>query len=128
MRAQVSQPDHILVQDAQLLNRVQVAQGLKPGGWILLNSDDGSAFQQRFADFRFAAVDAKRIAVAHRLGTRTHPFINTAMIGAFARILEMPPMDALAAAIREDITVRPDDNVAAAMQAFESVCLFGRAA
>jgi hypothetical protein len=46
-----------------------------------------------------ACVDATGIAKKNELGTRTHPIINTAMIGAFARMLEMPPLEAIADAI-----------------------------
>jgi pyruvate ferredoxin oxidoreductase gamma subunit/2-oxoisovalerate ferredoxin oxidoreductase gamma subunit len=124
IRTQITRPDHILVQDVQLLNGVQVTNGLKPGGWILINSGDGSPFSQRFPDFRIAVVDATRIAMDHHLGTRTHPIINTAMIGAFAGILKNPPMEALAAAITEDIQAKPEQNIQAAAQAFVKVQRF----
>ncbi len=71
-------------------------------------------------------MDANRIAINHRLGTRTHPIVNTTMIGAFARMLEMPPLEAIAAAIREDIQVEAERNIEAAHEAFEAVCLMGR--
>ena len=124
IRTQITQPDHILVQDVQLLNGVQVTNGLKPGGWILINTDDGSAFLNRFPNFRIAAVDATRIANDHHLGTRTHPLINTAMLGAFAGVLKKPSMDALAAAITEDIQAKPANNIRAAAQAFDRVQRF----
>jgi hypothetical protein len=55
------------------------------------------------------------------LGTRTHPMVNTAMIGAFARIMASPPIDAVMNAIKADISIKPDKNVQAALQAYESV-------
>ena len=125
IRTHVSRPDHVLVQDVQLLNGVAVTSGLQPGGWILINTVDGSVFRDRFSGFRVAAVDATHIAIDHSLGTRTHPYINTAMIGAFAAILGMPPMEAVSDAIREDIRVQPENNVRAATQAFETVRQFG---
>lgn len=128
IRTQITQPDHILVQDIQLLHGVQVTNGLKPGGWILINTDDGSAFLNRFPNFRIAVVDATRIANDHHLGIRTHPIINTAMLGAFAGILKKPSMDALAAAITEDIQVNPENNIRAAAQAFDTVQRLGMGA
>ena len=124
IRTQITRPDHILVQDVQLLNVVPVASGLKPGGWILINTDDASAFLNRFSDFRVAAVDATRIAIDHHLGTRTHPIINTSMIGALAGVLKTPPMEALAAAIAENIQVKPEENIRAAARAFDTVQRF----
>jgi pyruvate ferredoxin oxidoreductase gamma subunit len=123
-RTQITQPDHILVQDIQLLNGVQVTNGLKPRGWIVINTDEGSAFINRFPDFRIAAVDATRIANDQNLGTRTHPIINTAMIGAFAGVLKKPSIDMVAAAITEDIQVKPEENIRAVVQAFETVQRF----
>ena len=128
LRTQITRPDHILVQDVQLFDRVQVTNGLKSGGWILINTDDGSPFLDRFPNFRIAAVDATRIANDHQLGTRTHPIINTAMIGAFAGVLKKPSMDALTAAITEDIQVKPANNIRAATQAFDTVQRLGMGA
>lgn len=124
IRCNVTRPDHILVQDIQLLKSVDVIHGLKPGGWILINTKDGGVLRRRFSGFRVAAVDATHIAVAHQLGSRTHPFINTAMIGALAGILEAPSLESISAAIREDIEVKSEDNVKAAIAAYETVQRF----
>ncbi|RPJ07857.1 MAG: pyruvate ferredoxin oxidoreductase, partial [Deltaproteobacteria bacterium] len=37
-RTNVYTPDHIVVQDRTLLQGIDVTQGLKPGGWILINA------------------------------------------------------------------------------------------
>lgn len=126
IRCQVTRPDHILVQDVQLLDSVPVTSGLKAGGWMLINTPDGAMFARRFPDFRIAAVDATRIAGEHGLGTATRPIINTAMIGAFAGIFGTPSMEAVAASILEEIAVKPEANIEAAAQAFKSVQCLGR--
>jgi len=120
-RYSISAPDHILVQDNRLMKTVPVTRGLKPGGWILINTPPGVDFGQMFSSFRLAAVDATHIAVHHGLGTRTHPLVNTAMIGAFARILEAPSIHAVTAVIKAEIPVRSNENAQAALEAFESV-------
>lgn len=117
-RTNVTAPDHVIVQDLTLLQSIDITKGLRPGGWILLN---GSAFppgRSRFADNKVAVVDATRIALNHQLGTRTHPIVNTAMMGAFARIMEMPPMDAIVTAIQEEVPSEPELNIAAAQEAY----------
>ncbi len=121
VRSNVYTPDHVLVQDAKLLETVDVTRGLKPGGWILLNAARAPEDLRPFAGFRLATVDATHIAVGYRLGTKTHPMINTAMLGAFARSLQMPPIEAVAEAICREVPVKTDQNVAAARQAFASV-------
>ncbi|WP_373500715.1 2-oxoacid:acceptor oxidoreductase family protein [Desulfococcus sp.] len=120
IRSNIYAPNHVLVQDMKLLGSVDVTRGLKPGGWILLNTALPPEMQA-FKGFRVAVVDAGRIAQAHHLGTRTHPIINTAMVGAFARILAAPPMAALEEAIRGELPVKQEENIAAAKQAYAEV-------
>ena len=38
LRTNVYYPDHVVVQDQTLLHGVNVTRGLKPGGWVLINS------------------------------------------------------------------------------------------
>ncbi|MEK6535652.1 MAG: 2-oxoacid:acceptor oxidoreductase family protein [Thermodesulfobacteriota bacterium] len=123
LRTNVTAPDHVVVQDRTLLQSIDVTKGLKQRGWILINSPSPPEEAARFASFRVAFVDANRIALGQGLGTRTHPIVNTAMIGAFARLLEMPPLEAVAEAIREEIPSRADANIRAAEEAFRTVCL-----
>jgi Pyruvate/2-oxoacid:ferredoxin oxidoreductase gamma subunit len=47
------------------------------------------------------------------------------MIGAFAKVLEMPPLEIIAAAIKNDIHIKTKQNVSAAQQAYEEVSLYG---
>jgi pyruvate ferredoxin oxidoreductase gamma subunit/2-oxoisovalerate ferredoxin oxidoreductase gamma subunit len=121
VRKAITTPDHILVQDLRLMQTTDVTHGMQAGGWALLNAPAGFDFAHRFTGVRLASIDATRIAMEKGLGTRTHPMINTAMIGAFARIMEMPPIDTIMDAIKADISVKPEKNALAALQAFESV-------
>ena len=125
-RNNVYTPDHVVVQDAKLLQSVDVTKGLKPGGWILLNSPGPPERLGVFSGFRLAFVDATQIAVKCDLGTRTHPIINTAMIGAFARLMDMPPLDTISGAIKAEIKTKPDANIQAAHKAFEQATLMGK--
>ncbi|GBC60545.1 pyruvate ferredoxin oxidoreductase [Desulfonema ishimotonii] len=120
VRSNVYTPDHVLIQDPKLLESTDVTRGLKPGGWILLNAAEAPD-RPEFSGYRVATVDAARIAIENHLGTRTHPMINTAMIGAFARLMKMPPMEIVAEAILREIPVKQDQNMAAARQAYEAV-------
>jgi pyruvate ferredoxin oxidoreductase gamma subunit/2-oxoisovalerate ferredoxin oxidoreductase gamma subunit len=120
-RNNVYTPDHVVVQDAKLLQSVDVTRGLKPGGWILLNIPSPPDKLSPFSDFRLALVDATQIAVKCELGTRTHPIINTAMIGAFARIMDMPPLDTILEAIQAEIATQPHKNIQAAKKAYGQV-------
>jgi len=104
---------------------VDVAAGLKPGGWVLINASRQPENLNIFSGFHLAWVDATGIAIRNRIGTHTHPIINTAMIGAFTRMLEMPPLDMIFDAIQEDISVKPEQNIMASKDAYERVQLLG---
>ena len=125
VRTNVYNPDHVVVQDRTLLRNIDVTRGLKPEGWIIINSPGPPADLTPFTGFRLAVVDANRIALRNHLGTRTHPIVNTPMIGAFARVFDIPPMDAIAEAIREEVPVEVEGNIKAAEEAYDEVQLVG---
>lgn len=124
VRSNIYTPDHIIIQDIKLLDSIDVTKGLKPSGSILMNSKALPDSMESLPGFRLAFVDADRIAAENGLGTRTHPIINTAMIGAFAKVLGMPPLDNITAAIKNEIHVKADQNILAAQQAFDKVTLY----
>lgn len=128
LRTNVVSPDHVVVQDQTLLQSIDVTRGLKPGGWVLINGPLVPADVTPFRGRRLAVCDMTRIALKHGLGTRTHPIVNTAMMGAFAHMLGMPPLEAVYAAIREEIQINTDGNIAAAAEAYDEVVLVGEIA
>ena len=85
----IYEPDHIIVLDATLVGPA-ITSGLKPNGWILINSPRFPyEFAEQFPGYRVATVDATSIARDHELGTRSVPIVNTALAGAVARILDL---------------------------------------
>jgi pyruvate ferredoxin oxidoreductase gamma subunit/2-oxoisovalerate ferredoxin oxidoreductase gamma subunit len=125
VRTNVYTPDHVVVLDHTLLVTADVTSGLKRGGWILLNTPEPPQDLASFAGFHLAFVDATRIALQHRLGTRTHPIVNTALTGALARVLGVPPLRVIAAAIREEVPGMAEENIRAAEVAYNEVRLLG---
>ncbi len=123
VRTNVYRPNHVVVLDRTLLDAVDVSQGLRAGGWVLINAPAAPLGVERFSGFNLAFVDATRIALRHELGTRTYPIVNTAVIGAFANMLGMPPMEAIATAIEEEIPENSEKNILAARDAYEAVNL-----
>jgi 2-oxoacid:acceptor oxidoreductase gamma subunit (pyruvate/2-ketoisovalerate family) len=86
----IYEPDHVVVLDPTLVGPA-ILGGLKPGGWILLNSPEGPEhFAGDFPANVVATVDATAIAREHGLGTRSVPIVNTALAGAVARLLDVP--------------------------------------
>lgn len=114
----VYEPDHVIVLDAVLLRSVDVTAGLRPGGWVIINSaqpPDALDIPPRFC---VAVCDATAIALAHGLGSRTVPIVNTAMAGAFAAATGIVGLPSLLAAIPELVPVDVKANQSAAEDAF----------
>ena len=120
-RTNVYTPDHVVVQDRTLLQNIDVTKGLKPGGWVLINAPESFVNADAFSGFAVAYIDATRIALNNKLGSRTHPIVNTAMIGAFAALLDMPPLEDVTEAIKEEIPADTELNIRAAEEAFMEV-------
>jgi len=96
--------------------------GLKPGGWLIINSPRDPSEFQGLGPFRVATVDANEIALKHEIGTETAPIVNTVILGAMAKILGFS-LDSLTEAIRERFT--GDRNYLGALEAYEKVRSLG---
>jgi len=123
VRSQIYEPDHIIVLDPTLIEAVDVTHGLKSGGWILINTARDPEEFKELGEFHVATVDASGIAVRHRLGSKTHPIVNTAIMGAFARVTGLVQLDSILEAIDEEVPIAPDRNRKAAQEAFQQVKL-----
>jgi Pyruvate/2-oxoacid:ferredoxin oxidoreductase gamma subunit len=100
---------------------MDVTSGLKPNGWILINSSHSPEAFNPLKDFRIATVDATSIALRNGVGSRTNPIVNTAILGAFSKITGLVGIDSIALAIREELPVKKGENAKAAREAFEEV-------
>lgn len=119
--SQIYEPDHVIVLDSVLLSTTDVLGGLKPGGWILVNSARAPIDLALPPIYGVATCDATAIALAHGLGTRTSPIVNTAIVGAFASLTGLVTLDSVLASIPDVVPSKVDANRAAAAAAFERV-------
>jgi 2-oxoacid:acceptor oxidoreductase gamma subunit (pyruvate/2-ketoisovalerate family) len=118
-RSQIYSPDYVVVLDPNLADVVDVVSGIKPSGMILVNSDkDGGDFHFN-CEARTVSLDVTPIALKHGLGTLTAPIVNTAVLGAFARISGEVGLEALLTAIREFAPAKPEENAMAAEEAYK---------
>ncbi|RJP71518.1 MAG: pyruvate ferredoxin oxidoreductase [Candidatus Abyssobacteria bacterium SURF_17] len=119
IRCNIYQPDIVVVLDPTILNETDVTGGLKQGGMIILNAPRKETGIQRLEQFLVATVDATAIAVRHGLGTNTNPIVNTAILGSFARATGVVGIESVLASIREGVPKGPEENAAAAREAYE---------
>ena len=119
IRTQIYNPDHIIILDQSLLQMLDVTQGLKEGGTILINSEKPpEAFE--FSDrFPVVTIDASTIAVRNGLGSVTQPIVNTSILGAIAKVLKIVKIESVVSAIIEEVPAKAEANAKAAQEAYE---------
>ena len=72
-------------------------------------------------NFSVATVDASSIAVKHGLGSAQAPIVNTAIIGAFAKLTSLVSLDTLLKAVEAEVPVKKEANATTAKEAYYSV-------
>ena len=96
LRSRVSEPDYVIVQDTTILDELDVAEGLKDGGMILVNTEKDVAklgLKGSFRIFTFSADDMARKILGR-------PIMNTALLGAFAALTRELSLDATLRAVK----------------------------
>lgn len=124
LREPILEPDALIVQDPTLLKAIDVFQGLKPDGYLLVNTN------RSLADLGLTALAARlpaghaRIVPATELALRHvgRPVPNAALLGAFAALTGTVHLQSVAAAIRQAFPGKIGEaNVAAATAAHEAL-------
>lgn len=124
LREPIMAPDALIIQDPTLLHQVDCFAGLKPEGYILINTSKTFA-ELGLADFvashrteRLCTVPATEIALKH-VG---RPVPNVPLLGGFAAVSGIIRLDSVLKAIREKFSGKvADGNIAAAKEAYEIV-------
>ena len=98
IHSSVVSPDVVVVLDYELIKIVDVTQGLKQGGIIVINSP---VDRNPFPGYRTHCVDATRIAKELNLVVSGWPTVNTAMLGALSRATGIVSIDSAVKAISE---------------------------
>ncbi len=123
---QIYEPDYVIVLDPSLLNAVNILKGIKEQGVVLVNTiKSPEEISESIGYPRVATVDATSIAIKHRLGSQAAPIVNTAILGAFARVSNAVKIETVMDAIREAAPSKREENAQAAKDAYENVNMGG---
>jgi pyruvate ferredoxin oxidoreductase gamma subunit len=121
--SQVYTPDFVAVFDPLFTSRKDVTAGLKEGGSIIVNSKQ----EPKIDSFKVFYVDASGIAVKNGLVVAGWAVVNTAMLGAIARVIGKMSKDAVEKVVRMRWSGELGSrNIDAALQAYEEVLGWGR--
>jgi pyruvate ferredoxin oxidoreductase gamma subunit len=120
-REPIVRPDALIIQDATLLHQVNVFEGLRPDGYLLVNSAHSfdelglGEFVRGFRRERLLVVPATELAQKH-LG---RPVPNAALLGGFAALTGVVELRSVITAISGRFTgTKADGNIAAATAAY----------
>jgi len=123
-REPIAAPDVLIVQDAHLLHQVDVFQGLKPEGFVLVNSRSSAdalglaEIVARLPRGHVVTLSASEIAVRH-LG---RPMPNAVLLGGFAALTGIISLEAVVHAIHDKFAGQvADRNADAATEAFATL-------
>lgn len=125
LRSQVYRPDIVVVLDQTLLSMVNVTEGLKKGGILLVNTSKSiEELNESLRDHILAVADATSVALELNLLTTGMPIVNTAMLGAFAKATGLVKLNSVLMAIRETWSGGLGErNAEAAQRVFERTIL-----
>lgn len=131
LREPVLEPDALIIQDPTLLHQVDVFAGLRPDGYVLINTGRPLAelgldeFARSRPAGRLRSVGATELALRH-LG---RPLPNVPLLAAFAALTGRVRLESVLAAIRRRFRgAVAEGNAAAAAAAHAAMRVAGEAA
>ena len=121
IRANVYEPDIVLVLDSTLLKIVNVAAGMKPNGILVTTSKESPEKVRELLKIknRLAVVDAIKIAM-EILGV---PITNTAMLGSLVKASELIKKESFILPLKERFGRIAEKNISAFERAYQETVL-----
>ena len=121
VRAEIDEPDVVVVLDPGLLRIVNVTSGLKDGGMVVVNTTKQAAqIKQEFGiTCSLATVDATRIA-RELLGV---PIVNTTMAGALIRATNVIKLESMNEPMKERFGRLAERNFKAMERAYQETLI-----
>ena len=99
VRSQIYEPDIVAVLDPSIIDLIDVTEGLKEGGKIIVNID--KAPSELDLHGKVYTYDGTGIALEFGLLVAGLPVVNTTMLGAFAKATGLVKLDTVQKVIRE---------------------------
>lgn len=120
VRSQIYTPDIVAVLDDGLLEVVDVTEGLKEDGIVIVNTTK-SPSELGLPRGRVWTYDGTGIALKHGLLVAGLPVVNTTMLGAFAKATGLVKLETVQKIIREKWSGKVGDkNAVGAKEAFDT--------
>jgi pyruvate ferredoxin oxidoreductase gamma subunit len=112
LRSQIYTPDYVIVQDATLLETVNVANGIKDDGVIIVNTTEKPESLKINTNAKVMTADATKVA----MDIIGRPIVNTVLLGAFAGATEEIKVESIQHAIKARFPGKIGEKNAEAIQ------------
>jgi len=121
VRAEIKEPDVVIVLDPTLLRVVNVTSGLKEKGMLIINTQKSLRdIESEFGNkWQLATIDALKIA-RELLGV---PIVNTTMLGALIKTTKVVELESLIEPLKERFDRLAERNINAMKRAFEETVM-----
>lgn len=118
LRSQIYTPDYVIVQDATILETVNVASGIKDDGIIIVNTREKPENLKLNTKAKVMTVDATKVA----MDIMGLPIVNTILLGAFAGATGEIKVESIQQAIKARFPGRiGEKNIQAIQKAYELI-------
>jgi 2-oxoacid:acceptor oxidoreductase gamma subunit (pyruvate/2-ketoisovalerate family) len=120
LRSKIYKPDHVIILDPTLLGTVNCTDGLKPDGFVIINTNKSpDDLKKLFPQRNIAAVDASTIA-KEEMGV---PITNTTMLGSLIKATEIVNVESLGEPIQDRFGKIAQKNVNAYKRAHKETTI-----
>lgn len=113
-RCNIEHPDAILCFDSSLMDNTLLA-GASKDTLILVNSSKPAEAFKDLGDLKIVTVDGIALAQKNNLGR----IVNTALLGAFAGLVQTPNIEVLKKVVEEMSPVKVPQNVSSCLDGYE---------
>jgi len=117
LKCEIKNPNELLIFDPSLIDPDEIRRQVVPGTKILINTAKASEAGKRLTDFTLGFVDASPIAEKMGLGR----MINTAILGAYARLFENIPLDRVIEAVMDMVPGKKEENARAVKEGYDKL-------
>lgn len=123
VKSQIYEPDYVVVLAPQLVQAINVAEGLKPDGMVIINTNKSPEAFKDLINGKVATVDATAIAMNNGLGTKSAPIVNTAILGGLAKASGIVTIESIVESVKKISPAKKEENAKAAQEAYENTNL-----
>lgn len=118
LRSMIYRADFGIVLAPDIVNSPMFKSSLKKGAEILVNSPRKIS---ELAEYKTWYLDAAGIALEFGLGSISQPVVNTAIIGAYAKVAGDLKLANLMGAVEDGVPLKVEQNLKAVKKAYEMV-------